>query len=36
MSRSLLRNLAKDGLMEDGYEDLLERKPVFLFGLVII
>jgi Ydr279p protein family (RNase H2 complex component) wHTH domain len=25
-SRSIIRNLAKDGLMDDGKEDLLERK----------
>jgi len=26
LSRTLVRNLAKDGLMEDGKEDLLERE----------
>lgn len=33
MSRTLVRNLAKDGLMDDGKEELLECTSVFSWDI---
>lgn len=36
MSRCLIRGLAKDALMEDNHEDLLERESELFEGTVLV